>query len=177
MAEVRQPSPVKLFIGTIFASEGILIAAKEKLKKKFGLLDFQSSSVPFNFTDYYEQELGPKLWRQFFSFQRLIDPAKLAAIKLYTNRLEKQFSRENNKPSRRINLDPGYICGSKLVLATAKDFVHRIYLRQGIYAQVTLYFQDGKFNPYAWTYPDYKSKAYSQSFQAIRELYLKQLPR
>ena len=166
---------VKLVLGTIFASEGVLIKTKAGLKEKFGPLDFNSPIMSFDYTEYYEQEMGPKLFRQFFSFQRLIDPGQLAAIKLYTNRLEKDLSRVKDRPSRNINLDPGYITAAKLVLATCKDYSHRIYLNRGIYAEVTLDFHDGTFRPSPWAYPDYRTIEYIRSFNAIREIYLKQL--
>ncbi|MBL7092224.1 MAG: DUF4416 family protein [Candidatus Omnitrophica bacterium] len=191
MSEAIKPSPVKLVIGAIFPGEGILIEAKVRLEKKFGPLDFQSPLMPFNYTEYYEKEMGPNLLRQFLSFQRLISPRKLAAIKLYTNRLEKGLSRARNRPkrasdpsaalrvngerSRTINLDPGYICAAKLVLATCKDYAHRIYLGKGVFAEVTLHFQQGTFRPRPWTFPDYRSKGYIQSFNTVREIYLKQL--
>ncbi|MBU3933742.1 MAG: DUF4416 family protein [Candidatus Omnitrophica bacterium] len=175
MSEAMKPSPVKLIIGAIFPGEGILIEAKVGLEKKFGPLDFQSPLTPFNHTEYYEKEMGPDLKRQFLSFQRLISPRKLAEIKLYTNRLEKRLSRVRNSPSRTINLDPGYISAAKLVLATCKDYAHRIYLGKGVFAEVTLHFQQGTFRPRPWTFPDYRSKGYIQSFNAVREIYLRQL--
>lgn len=171
MAEAEKPSQVKLIIGAIFASEGILIEAKVRLEKKFGPVDFQSSLMPFNYTKYYEKAMGPNLKRQFLSFQRLVNPQRLTAIKLYTNRLEKRFSQAGK---RRINLDPGYLDAAKLVLASCKDYSHRVYLDQGVYAEVTLHFQDGNFRFWPWTYPDYKSKDYIQGFNTIREIYLKQ---
>ena len=187
MAEAKRPSQVKLIIGVIFTSEGILIEAKVRLEKKFGPVDFQSSLAPFNCTKYYEKAMGPNLKRQFLSFQRLINPRQLSAIKLYTNRLEKGLSQEKSargrnskifldkaKPSRTINLDPGYISASKLVLATCKNYSHRIYLDKGIFAEVTLHFRSGTFTPWPWTYSDYKSKDYIQGFNMIREIYLKQ---
>ena len=178
MAEAKRASQVKLIIGAIFASEGILIAAKKRLEKKFGPVDFQSSSIFFNCTKYYEKAMGPALLRQFLSFQRLINPRQLSAIKLYTNRLEKGLSRAKARSERvmirRVNLDPGYISASKLVLATCKNYSHRIYLDKGIFAEVTLHFRSGTFTPWPWTYPDYKSKDYIQGFNMIREIYLKQ---
>ena len=189
MAEAKKPSQVKLIIGAIFASEGILIEAKVGLEKKFGPVDFQSSLMPFNCTKYYEKAMGPALLRQFLSFQRLINPRQLSTIKLYTNRLEKGLSRAkarskramirmvNGERSRTINLDAGYISASKLVLATCKNYAHRIYLDKGIFAEVTLHFRNGTFTPWPWTYPDYKTKGYIQSLNSIRAIYLKQLPR
>ncbi len=180
MAELNRPSPVKLLIGAIFASEGILIKARVMLERKFGPLDYRSPIMPFDYTGYYSREMGMQLKRQFFSFKKLINPQDLAAIKVYTNRLEKRFSRRQDnlarKMVRRINLDPGYISRAKLVLATCKNYAHRIYLNKGIYAEVTLHFQDGTFVPRPWTYPDYRTQSYIREFNTIRRLYLKQLP-
>ncbi len=174
MARALKPLPVKLIVGAIFASEGVLVKARKKLEKKFGPCDFQSPVMPFDFTKYYKQEMGPGLLRQFLSFRRLINPQALAAIKLYSNGLEKRFARAGK---RTINLDPGYLCASRLVLASCKDYAHRIYLGKGVYAEVTLQFQEGDFCALEWTYPDYKSRGYLESFHAVRKLYLKQLPR
>jgi len=180
MARALTPLPVKLICGVIFASEGVLIKARKNLERRFGPCDFQSSGMPFDFTDHYEQEMGSGLRRQFLSFQRLINPRRLPAIKLYTNRLEKRFARAGKRTiygerSRTINLDPGYLCASRLVLASCKDYAHRIYLDKGVYAEITLHFEDGAFRPHPWTYPDYKSKGYLESFHAIRQVYMKQL--
>jgi hypothetical protein len=175
MAEISRPSPVKLVVGAIFASEGVLVKAKSRLKKRFGPIDFESRIVPFNYTDYYQKEMGRNLKRQFFSFQGLISPKELAQIKRYANRLEKNLSCSKGSLGRRINLDPGYVTDAKLVLATCKNYSHRIYLDQGIFAEVTLQFHDDTFKPWPWTYPDYRSREYIQNFNAIREIYLRQL--
>lgn len=175
MAEAERPSLVKLVIGAIFDSEGILIEAQKKLVRRFGPLDFKSSTILFNFTEYYKEEMGDNLKRQFLSFRKLIMPEQLPRIKLYTNRLEKRLSRQKGRPSRRINLDPGYISASKLVLASCKNFSHRIYLDKGVYAEVTLHFKNKTFMPWPWTYPDYKTEDYIQNFNTIRKIYLRQL--
>jgi hypothetical protein len=175
MAKTKKPLPVKLIVGAIFASEGVLIQARRLLAKRFGPLDFESGIFSFDCTDYYEQEMGPGLKRRFLSFKRLINPASLSAIKLYTNKLEERLSRDRSAPQRKINLDPGYISASKLVLATCKNYSHRIYLDKGIYAEVTLQFHKGTFCSFPWTYRDYKTQGYIQAFNAIREAYLRQL--
>jgi hypothetical protein len=177
MAEAGRPSLVKLLAGAIFADEGILFQAEKNLRRRFGPIDFKSQAVPFNFTQYYAKEMGDNLWRCFFSFQRLILPGALADIKRYTNSLEKRLSRGHKGRGisfgqrRRINLDPGYISLAKLVLASCKDYAHRIYLKKGVYAEVTLHFENGHFQAYPWTYPDYQSQSYLQSFNQIRSLY------
>jgi Domain of unknown function (DUF4416) len=159
---------VKLVIGFIYKDEAIFIKTKEKLIKKFGRVDFTSGCLEFNYTDYYEAEMGKALKRRFISFSRLIPIQDLYRIKLYTNRLEQKFS---NAKLRRINIDPGYVDLAKLVLATTKDYAHRIFLRKGIFAEITLSFRDGLFSANEWTYPDYRSKEYIDIFNQIRKLY------
>jgi hypothetical protein len=96
----------------------------------------------------------------------------LAAIKRQTNDLEAGSSVEDR---RQVNIDPGYVSLSKLVLATTKNHAHRIYLSDGIYAEVTLHYRDGAFRGYPWTYPDYASSEYCALFQKVRDLYRRQL--
>jgi len=116
--------------------------------------------------------MGPGLLRKFVSFARQIDPSEIAAIKLHTNELERSFAPPSPGAPRRINLDPGYICGSKLVLATMKNHSHRIYLGQGVYVEITLEFRKGAFRPLEKTYRDYASEPYIRFFTKVRERYL-----
>lgn len=154
---------------------GLFEMAETRLEKKFGPIELKSPVIPFNYTDYYEEEIGRDIKRQFLSFQKLIDPGSLAGIKLFTNKLEERLQRERVGPGRPINLDPGYLASSKLVLASTKDYYHRIYLEKGIYAEVTLRYVKGAFEPLPWTYPDYRSKEYIDFFTESRILYTKKL--
>jgi len=163
--------PVKLICGLIFKEEKILTRTKALLEKKFGALDFESRIIDFNYTNYYEKEFGKSLLRQFISFKKLIDPACLAKIKLFTNNLEKKISRSHR---RLINIDPGYLDLAKLVLATTKDYKHRIYLSNNIFAEITLSFQGKSFTHWEWTYPDYQTPQYKEIFNRIREIYFSQ---
>lgn len=165
MGEIFLPKETKLICGFIFSDRKYFVLAKSLLVKKFGEIDFESDDIPFNYTNYYQEEFGTGLIRKFVSFKKLINPNQLANVKIFTNRLEKKLSAGNK---RRVNLDPGYVDLAKLVLATTKDFSHRIYLDKGIFAEVTLVFQNGTFTPFSWTYPDYASKEYIQIFNQIR---------
>ena len=166
------PQAVKLFAGLLFTSLDFLSQAKERLVKEFGLADKESEILDFTFTGYYDEEMGAGIKRQFVSFTRLILPEQLPAIKLLTNEIEQDLAL---KGKRQVNIDPGYLSLAKVVLATTKDYSHRLYLGQGIYGEVTLTYAKGKFNPFPWTYPDYQTQAYRQFFEEIREIYKKQL--
>jgi len=159
---------VKLIIGFIYKDEAIFIKARDRLIKRFGRIDFQSEAIDFNYTDYYEKEMGASLKRRFVSFFKLIHIQDLYRIKLCTNRIEARFLMRNG---RQVNLDPGYLDLAKLVLASTKDYAHRIYLRKGIFAEVTLNYRNNSFASNDWTYPDYRTKEYIEVFNKIRMLY------
>ena len=163
---------VKLFIGFIFGKEEVYLKTKHILERKFGQSDFQSQTLPFNHTQYYEKEFGQGLLRKFLSFKKLIPPEKLAQIKIITNKIEARLSKQGR---RQINIDPGILNLSKIILASTKDYKHRIYLASGIYAEVTLYYQNKSFQSWEWTYPDYKTPEYIQIFNQIRDIYSRQL--
>jgi hypothetical protein len=128
--------------------------------------------MPFDHTDYYTPEFGLDLERQIVTFERLISPIDLPAIKRKTNDLEWTFAKTGR---RQVNIDPGYVSLGKMVLATTKDHAHRLYLGQGIYGEVTLTYQQGGFRPWPWTYPDYARDAYCGLFNQIRQHYKAQL--
>ena len=172
MNNVYRENAVKLFIGFIFAKSEIYLKTKYILEKKFGQSDFESQVLPFNHTQYYEKEFGADLKRKFLSFKRLTCAGRLARIKIITNKIEKSLA---YKGRRQINIDPGILNLSKIVLASTKDYKHRIYLASGIYAEVTLYYQDNSFRSWEWTYPDYKTAQYIQIFNQIRNIYSYQI--
>jgi hypothetical protein len=160
---------VRLITGFIYKDEAFFIKSRDNLKRRFGRVDFESPEVDFNYTAYYEKEMGAGLKRRFISFSKLVPMQDLYRIKLYTNRLESRFL---DSGKRRVNIDPGYLDLAKLVLASTKDYSHRIYLRKGIFAEITLSYRNNSFTPNDWTYPDYRSKEYIDIFNQIRELYV-----
>lgn len=172
MGQIRKYNPVKLFVGFIFKDEDIFNKVRPILIKKFGKIDFESQVIDFNYTDYYQSEFGKSLKRKFISFKNLVNLEDIYAIKIFTNKLEEKLS-TNSK--RLINIDPGYLDLAKLVLLTTKDYAHRIYLNKGIFAEITLFYQDNSFRFWPWTYPDYKSREYLEIFEQIRKIYQGQI--
>ena len=157
----------------LFSQEEALIEEViPRLTGMFGPTDWVSPGLPFDRTRYYEKEMGWPLHRRFISFMELVSPADLAEIKLRTNDVEKNC-RVNGK--RRINIDPGYVALERLVLATGKNYTHRIYLSRGIYADLTLIFQRGSFRPLEWTYKDYADEKVIGFFNDVRGRYKNQL--
>ncbi|MBC7251705.1 MAG: DUF4416 family protein [Anaerolineae bacterium] len=172
MGKIREPLPVKLIVSAFAGGEKFLAEAKARLVTEFGPIDYESVLLPFDHTAYYTPEFGPGLVRRIWAFEPLIAQEALAAIKRRTNDLEMEWAVEGR---RRINLDPGFVSYSKMVLATTKNHAHRIYIGQGIYAEVTLHFRDGSFRAWPWTYPDYASPTYLEIFNQIRALYAAQM--
>ena len=172
MGTAREPQPVRLVVSLLTGELGLLARTRESLSAAFGPIDFGSELLPFDHTDYYAPEFGPGLQRQIVTFERLIPPTMLPAIKRQTNDLEWSTAESDR---RRINIDPGYLSLNKLVLATTKDHAHRLYLGHGIYGEVTLSYQRGHFRPWPWTYPDYGSERYCLLFEHLRLRYRLQL--
>ena len=176
MAEVREVKPVKLFIGMLARDARAFDAAVEYCAGEFGEEQNRSEVLAFDYTGYYTEEMGEDLLRQFVVFRPLIDPAELPAIKLRTNDMEKEFAASGDWDVQRpLNLDPGYVSSSVVVLASAKNHTHRLYLGSGIYGEVTLYFHKGTFTAWPWTYPDYQTGPYVNFFNEMRSRAIQQL--
>ncbi|OGS36392.1 MAG: hypothetical protein A2293_03690 [Elusimicrobia bacterium RIFOXYB2_FULL_49_7] len=172
MGIVRKPESVKLFAGIIAESNKAIENLTRILTVRWGEIDVESKSIQFDFTSYYEREMGKNLIRKWVGFAKLINPGEIAGIKTETNNIEQETAVSEK---RRINIDPGYLALSKVVLASTKDFSHRIYLDKGIYAEITLLYRDKEFIPLAWTYSDYQSETATSFFKNLRQQYHRQL--
>jgi hypothetical protein len=175
MGEIRPTHPVKLFVGLLTSLCDTVPEVEKRLAELFGTVDARSQAYLFNQTQYYDEEMGTPIYRYFLSFEKLIDPSEIAAAKNATNNLEAAYAAHHPQLQRPINLDPGYIEQSKIVLASTKNFFHRIYIANGIYAEVTLHFQDGVWQSFPWTFPDYKTDSYHRFFTFLRNQYREQL--
>jgi len=172
MGKIKKHFPVKVFCGLIYRDDRLILEVEKKLSGKWGNIDFYAGPFPFDFTDYYKGEMGEDLKRSFVSFSEIVIPEKLWEWKIFTNRIEEEFSSDGK---RRVNIDPGYIDLSKVILLSTKDFYHRIYVGNGIYAEVTMHFSKGKYQFFQWTYPDYKTENYLKFFENLRKIYSKQI--
>ncbi len=170
------PQPVKLFVALLSADPTFFIAAGHRLQQAYGPVDLESDIFSWNITDYYREEMGENLLRKFVCCERLISPEDLVHIKRETNALELSLSSASSPfSSRRVNLDPGYLDATKLVLASTKNQAHRLYLSQGIYAEVTLLYHHGAFHPFGYTYTDYRWPETHAFLRQVRARYLEQL--
>jgi hypothetical protein len=176
MGSIKPPLPAKLILGMLACQPDLFNQAVDRLVMQFGEIDSESPIFPFEHTAYYSAEMGQRLKREWVSFEQLISQDSLPRIKLLTNELEGEFADyQADTSKRRINLDPGYLTDSKLVLATTKDYTHRLYLEQGIYGEVTLHYsRPSGWQPFDWTYPDYRQPGSLEFFKQVRQIYLKQ---
>ena len=177
MGTIQKPLPVKLFMGILTSIPDSIPHVIERLVACFGAVDLRSELFPFDLTHYYDETMGTPLYRHFLSFAEPIEPSSLAEIKIKTNEMESATAGEHSTVRRPVNLDPGYLEQSKIVLASTKNFYHRILLSRGIYAEVTLHFEKGAWRPFPWTFPDFKTDRYYPFFLALRDLYKAQLDR
>lgn len=176
MWTLKAPNPVKLIIGILAANQQCLTAATGAIAAKFGKIDSFSDVWSFDKTDYYKDQTGENILRQFVSFERLIDPGSLAKIKHKTNRLERKLATKLALDlPRPVNLDPGIIEPSKLILATTKNYSHRIYIGEKMYAEVTLIYDKGRWLTFEHTYPDYRQQCYFDFFGKVRNRLVEQL--
>ena len=170
MGMPKEPKPAKYFVALLLSDAGLLTAVENDLTGLLGAVDDRSELLPWTASKFYEQEMGPSLWRGFLSFASLRAPAELAAVKLRTQQIEERF-RDGASKGRRVNLDPGYLDSFKVVLASTKNAGQRIYLDGGIYGEATLIYRDGGFHGLPYTYPDYLWPETLALFQRLRAAY------
>lgn len=172
MSSLKEPKPVRLITGVIFAPGANIGECMEELSRKFGDEAYRSAPLHFGGTHYYEGEMGTGLSRVFTAYKRLIPRETIRDVKIFTNEVEKVFSYDGG---RTINIDPGYIAEEHLILATGKGFSHRPYLGGGVYADLTLMYVNDEWKPLDWTYPDYRKPETMELFRKLRNEYSKQL--
>jgi hypothetical protein len=168
MSQPRNPQPAKLVIGLLANDKSLMPEVAEKLERIFGSVDMISAWMDFDFTEYYAKEMGTPLYRRMMTFGRLIRQKDLASIKLATNDLEQTYTDDGR---RCVNIDPGYLLYERFVLATGKNYSHRIYIGRRIYADLTLIFQQGTYQALPWTYPDYADQKMIRFLKQVREKY------
>ncbi len=169
MSQPSPPSPAKLVIGIFTPDRDLFEPVAGELEGRYGPMDIVSRWLPFDCTDYYTREMGEGLQRRMIAFQNRIPQDLLSDIKLYTNQLEQQYLADG---CRRVNIDPGYLLLERFVLATGKNFAHRIYIGKHVYADLTLIYHDNAYRPLPWTYPDYTRPDMLAFLERVRQKYI-----
>jgi hypothetical protein len=160
------PESAVLFTGLLYQKAANLDSARDILKRPFGDIFLETPPLPWDWSDYYAEELSSAIVRVFLFFKNPFSQERIPEIKLITNGVEDQLSAGRR---RNINIDPGYLTLSKVVLASTKNYAHRIYMGRGIYAETTLVFRGGRYQPHLFTYRDYASETYREIFARARE--------
>ena len=170
MGEPSSPAPALLLLAAFSRYDAALAWARDRAAAQFGPVALESPAFDFTQTDYYQPTMGTGLRKQFWLFASPLDQADLPGLKLTTNAWEKEYAAQAGLPEERpLNLDPGYLTLAKLVLASTKDNAHRVYLAQGIYAEITLYYSERRWQARPWTFADYRRDDYQQFFSQARE--------
>jgi hypothetical protein len=176
MGILMPPAPVLLFCAIYGNKSNSLAWAREKLVAQWGALALTSPELPFTETSYYEASMGRDLRKQLLAFAELQPPEALPSWKLESNHLEAEYqAMGEHEVARAVNIDPGYVTLAKLVLATTKDRDHRLYIGQGIFAEVTLHFKHGRWQHDRWTYADYQRPEYHEFLNQCREFLKRKL--
>lgn len=173
MAPPQLPDPVKVFVAVLRSPATDLEAARRGMVQAWGPIDYTGAEIPFTVTDYYEREMGGGLLRCMVSFETLVRPETLEALKLTANGIESTLSVDGGR--RTVNLDVGYFDIHKVVLASGKYDAQKVHLGSGIYADIVCRYSEGEFHPYDWTFPDFRERLYDLDFLEIRRLYKRQL--
>ena len=168
MADIKDPQQVLFFVGILSLEKFDLQPVARQLITSCGAISLRTASQPFTYTTYYQKEMGEHITRQWWVFDTLHDPSSLADMKITTNRIEQHYINEQGK--RQVNIDPGTIAMSNVVLASTKNYSHRIYLGKGIYAEVTLLYRNKSYTTLDWTYPDYREVSTIDFFNQSRTL-------
>jgi len=166
------PEPVKYFVAILWADENALPETYEYLIERGGVIDFSGVDKPFDLSDYYESEMGAHLYRRLIAFEAMRSPGELADAKRACIEIEGMLA---GSQGRRVNLDIGYLDHNKIVLASVKAAGQKIYLANGIYADLVARYAEGRYQPFAWTFPDFKDGRYDEELTILRDKYLLQM--
>jgi hypothetical protein len=172
VAKPQDADPVKLFVAVLWTQPDSLQRAMESLRANWGAIDFEGADYPFDSTDYYVPEMGPVLKRRLVSFSRLASADCLISAKHICNDMEEQLRQGKG---RSVNLDIGYLDHNKIVLASFKGAGQKIYLKDGVWADMVARYRDGRYCPFEWTFPDFRDGRYDRELNQIRKTYLQQL--
>ena len=174
MAAPRRVEDVKLFVAVLYADASALSEAEARMERRWGPIDYRGAERPFDMTDYYEEEMGRNLTRRLLAFEQLVPPECLRQAKLQANAVEDALAQHGH---RRVNLDVGYLDHNKIVLGSLKYAGQKIHLGDGVYADLIARYGQGRYQPFEWTFPDFRDGRYDDELRELRGIYLGQRKR
>lgn len=169
MARMQEPPPGQLIVSIIYNSLDALADALNALEKRFGRVQYETVEIECALAKSYSEEMGDTLQRRFFSFDRLVSRATLPEAKSACSKIEARFSdRVDDFCFRTVNIDPGIMCPSNLIMASHREYNHRVYLRDAVYVEIALIYSQGRFNRLPWTVPDFYDDEAIDFFERVR---------
>ena len=166
MSVRKVPLPARLLVSVIYREERRFAEVLQCIEDRLGPVERTSGTFPFDMTEFYGKEMGAPLYRRFAVMERLVPRDALAAAKIGAEELEREFSEHG---MRTVNLDPGMLTEENFLLATGKNYSHRVYLRDGVFADLTLVFRKGEYRALPWTYPDFAAAEIRAFLSEVRE--------
>jgi hypothetical protein len=171
MADIKDVMPVKYFVAVLYSNAERFDDALRRLVDRWGRVDVTGTERRFDVTDYYEPEMGNPLFRKLASFEKLFDPMLIVDMKLECNDIERQLSVAGK---RTVNLDAGYLDHNKVLLASAKEAGQKVYLGKGIYADLSGRYKGDRYQPFEWSFPDFRDGRYDADLLNMRAAYMLQ---
>ncbi len=168
MSRRAVPPPAKLLASIIYRDEERFAVARDLFAERIGAVERVSGPFPFDFTEYYAREMGAPLARRFVVAAGVVARDSLAAAKAAAEKIEEALAVGGR---RTVNVDPGLLTEESFILATGKNYSHRVYLRDGVFADLTLVYRKGAYRALPWTYPDYASDAVRAFLSDVRAAY------
>ncbi len=156
MARIQKPARGRLIVSIIYSSLDGLADGLTALERKFGRVQYETMEIECQNAGEYLEEMGDQLQRRFFSFEQLVGRDELPSIKNTCHKIEPQFSDiVGEHYFRTVNFDPGILSLVNLTMSSHREMNHRVYLRDGVYAEQALIWSRGQFVQLPWTLPDY----------------------
>lgn len=115
---------------------------------------------------YYEKEMGAPLKRFFVVTQDTFSRDYLLKAKLLMMEWENKWALDEK---RQVNIDVGFLTLENFILATTKNYSHRVFVGENIFADLTYQYQQGQFQMFPWTYPDYRDEKKLKFFHSLRD--------
>ena len=172
MARVQNIFPGRLILSLIYSSIDALADALDILERQFGRVQFETVDIPYSNEDKYEEEMGGPLNRRFFSFEQKVARDSLPKIKNLCARIETNFAdRVDDYNFRTVNIDPGILTPDNLVIAPHREYNHRVYLSDGVFAEMALIYARGYFCRLPWTSPNYYEDEAIDFFIRVRNTF------
>jgi len=174
---LKPPSPARYFFAIAASSRAAHHESERLIAEKLGSLDFRSEIINFSdFSTYYDQEFGGHCWKYLVALKAPLPVDQIVPIKLLTEQIEAELAHETEGGRQRtVNIDPGFVTGWQVVLASVKIHSHRIYVNRGVYCELTLLYRDKAFQSFPWTYNDYQSPPFLDFLNKLRREYVRQI--